>query len=84
LSLEAVQAENWAATLLDWARLEWNFALSSAVSAHRLVHFAGLHALVLALVAAILATLWSAEVLARVEFLFAFRESEFHTAIAAL
>jgi hypothetical protein len=80
---EAVATQNWASTLLDWARLEWNLASVTALCTCCIVHFALSVALVLAVIAAILAALWSAEVLASKELLLTFREGERLAAIAA-
>lgn len=84
-SAEACLAEHRAATLLNGARLERNLASSTALSTDGIVHltWSGC-ALFLALVAAGLATLWSAQALTCIEFLFTRSEREGLTAIAAL
>lgn len=82
---KASLAEHRAATLLNGARLERNLASSTALSTHCIVHLAWSGcALSLALVAAVLAALWSAQALACIEFLFTRGEREGLTAIAAL
>jgi hypothetical protein len=59
-------------------------ALGATVGADRIVHLAVVHALRLACVATVLATLGSAQVLTRIELLFTICERELCTAIAAL
>ena len=81
---EAVLAENRAATLLNGTGLERNLAGCSALGANGLVHFTRCRlAIVLASVAAALTALGSGQVLTCVELLFAFREGEYGTAVAA-
>jgi hypothetical protein len=84
LCLETVQTENWAATLRFWAWLEWNLASVATLGTRCREHLAALHALILALVAAVLAALWSGKTALSVESLLTFRESEWRTAVAAL
>lgn len=83
LGVEACLTKDRLATLFDWARLERDLALVATLSAGCVEHLTLTHALVLALIAAILAALWSAQVLARVEFLLTIGEHERCTAIAA-
>lgn len=74
---EACLAENWTATLFNRAWLERNLAGSTTLSTDSIVHIAWSGcALFLALVAAGLATLWSAQALACVKFLFTTSERE--------
>ena len=81
---ETLLAENRLATLLYGARLERYLALVATLCAHGIEHLAVAKTLGLACVAAILATLWGADVLARVKFLFTLGERKVLTAIAAL
>ena len=77
-------AQDRFATLLNGARLERNLARCTTLGAYGVVHLAGSGcALVLAGCAAILAALWSAQVLAGIKFLFTVGERELLTAIAA-
>lgn len=84
LCLETVQTENWAATLRFWAWLEWNLASIATLGTCCWEHLAALHALILALVAAILATLRSGKSTLSVESLLTLGEGEWCTAVAAL
>ncbi|OGJ56498.1 hypothetical protein A2706_04745 [Candidatus Peribacteria bacterium RIFCSPHIGHO2_01_FULL_51_35] len=79
---EALFAEHGLASLLDWARLEGDLALSTTFCTCGIVHFSCREAFLLASRTAILATLGSAEVLAGVEFLFTIGERERSAAIA--
>ncbi|MDB4979025.1 MAG: hypothetical protein JWM56_1211 [Candidatus Peribacteria bacterium] len=81
---ETLSAENRLATLLDWARLEWNLTLCTTLGAGSVEHLTVGHALTLARITTILTTLWSAEVLGGVKLLFTFCERKRLTAIAAL
>jgi hypothetical protein len=83
-SCEASLAENRTATFLNRTGLERNLTLCTTLGTHCIVHLAGSGcALVFASGAAVLAALWSAQVLARVEFLLTVGEREFGAAIAA-
>ena len=81
--VEAGLAQDRATAFLDRARLERNLALCTAFCAGRIVHLTIGKALLLAVSAAILTALGSAEVLARVESLFTLGERECLAAIAA-
>ncbi len=83
LCLKTGVTEDWASAFLDWARLERHLTCCSAVGANSIVHFASCHAVVLALVAAILTTLRSLKALRRIEFLLTSGELKRGTAIAA-
>jgi hypothetical protein len=84
LRVETRFAEDRTSTFLDWARLERNLTLCTALGARSVEHLPVLHALILALVAAVLAALWSGKTALSVESLLTFRESEWRTAVAAL
>jgi hypothetical protein len=70
LSHETGLAQNWLSAFLDWTRLERHLASGAALGTHCIVHFAYASAICLASRTASLATLWSAQVLAGVKFLF--------------
>ncbi len=80
---KALFAEDRLATLLDGAGLERDLALVATLGAGGVVHLTIAEALGLARGAAVLAALGSAEVLGGVELLFAVRERECLSAIAA-
>lgn len=83
-SCEASLAENRAATLLNGTGLERNLAGSAALCADCVMHLArSACTLVLAISTASLAALWSAQVLAGVEFLLTISEGEGSAAVAA-
>jgi hypothetical protein len=82
--IEAGLAEDRTATLLYRTGLERNLAGGAALRACRVVHLAVLHTLALAGVATVLAALWGAQVLRRIELLFTIGERKLLTAIAAL
>ena len=84
LCVETRLAEDRASAFLDWARLERDLALCSALAANGVVHLAVASALRLAGVAAVLAALGSAQVSGRVELLLTVGEHESLTALAAL
>lgn len=84
LGIEAGLAEDRTATLLYRTGLERNLAGGAALRACRVVHLAVLHTLALAGVATVLAALWGAQVLRRIELLFTIGERKLLTAIAAL
>jgi hypothetical protein len=84
LRVETRFAEDRTSTFLDWARLERNLTLCTALGARSVEHLPVLHALILALVAAVLAPLRCGELLGGIKFLFTIGERERLTAIAAL
>lgn len=81
--VEAGLAQDRAAALFHWAGLEGHLARSTALSADSVVHFARGELLGLALRAAILAALGSAQVAGSVKLLLAFCEGERGAAVAA-
>lgn len=84
LCIEAGLAQDRTTTFLNRTGLERNLALRAALATNGIVHLAVLHALALARIAAILATLGSAQVLAGVKLLFSFGKGEGLPAVAAL
>jgi hypothetical protein len=84
LGEEAILAEDGLAALLDRSRFERNLALRATLGTDGRVHFARRETLVLALLAAVLAALGSAQVAGVVELLLTFREGECLAAIATL
>ena len=83
LCIEAGLAQNWSATFLDWAMLEWDLASGSALCACGIVHLSLGHPLRLAVIAAILASLWATKITGRIELLFTVCEDECLPAVAA-
>ena len=80
---EAVAAQYGLATFFHWTWLEGDLALSSALGADSIVHFALTHALGLSSGAAFFAALRCTKIFGVVELLFAFCEDECGAAIAA-
>lgn len=83
LGHEAVLAKDRLAAFLHWSWFEGDLALRAALGTHRVMHLAGGEALLFAVGATIFATLGRAQILGGVELLFAFRERECGTAVAA-
>lgn len=73
LSHEAGLAEDWLSAFLDWAWLERHLARCTTLGTNGIVHFTSAM-ICLASGTASLAALWSAQVLAGVEFLFTISE----------
>lgn len=84
LRVETRFAKDWASTLFHWTWLEGNLTLCTTLGARSVEHLPVLHALVLALVAAVLTPLRCRELLGGIKFLFTIGERERLTAIAAL
>ena len=80
---EALFAEDRLAAFLHGTWFEGDLALRATFGADCIVHFTSGEPLIFAVGSAIFATLWSAQILGGVELLFAFRECECCTAVAA-
>ncbi len=85
LGIKTCLAENWASAFFHWTWLKGNLALCATLGTRGVVHLtiAATHTVVLSLVTASFAALWSAKTAGSIKFLFAFREGERCTAIAA-
>ena len=87
LGVETRLAKDGSATFFHWTWLKGNLALRATLGTrgvvHRTITAAATVTVVLSLVTASFAALWSAKTAGSIKFLFAFREGELCTAIAA-